>query len=77
MSLISRKHFDREHFQNAVNELKIKYENCLRNLLGGFLAMDWRVLVVFAPLALAIGWVIYNIGQAALQQAKTFWDKEA
>ncbi|MGP1385096.1 MAG: photosystem II protein Y [Thainema sp.] len=39
--------------------------------------MDWRVIVVFAPLLLALGWVAYNIGQAAIQQAKTFWDKEA
>lgn len=34
--------------------------------------MDWRLLIVLLPLALAIGWVAKNIGQAALQQGKDF-----
>lgn len=37
--------------------------------------MDWRILIVLSPLILAGGWVVYNIGQAALKQAKTFLAK--
>jgi photosystem II PsbY protein len=37
--------------------------------------MDWRLLVVVLPLALAFGWVFKNIGQAALKQGKDFIDK--
>ncbi len=34
--------------------------------------MDWRVLIVLAPLLLAAGWAVFNIGQAALKQARGF-----
>jgi len=37
--------------------------------------MDWRILIVLSPLLLAGGWAIYNIGQLALKQAKTFLTK--
>lgn len=30
--------------------------------------MDWRVVVVLAPIALAAGWAVFNIGRAALDQ---------
>ena len=37
--------------------------------------MDWRILIVVLPLALALGWVFKNIGQAALKQGKDFIDQ--
>jgi photosystem II PsbY protein len=37
--------------------------------------MDWRLLIVLLPLALALGWVARNIGQAALQQGKDFIER--
>lgn len=38
--------------------------------------MDWRVLVVLAPLAIAASWAIFNIGSAALAQVQKYFDKE-
>ena len=38
--------------------------------------MDWRVLVVLAPLAIAAGWAAFNILAAALAQAQKFLNKE-
>ncbi len=32
--------------------------------------IDWRIIVVFAPLALAAGWAGFNIFQAALEQLR-------
>ncbi len=32
--------------------------------------MDWRVLIVVAPLLLAASWAIFNIGRAALDQLR-------
>jgi photosystem II PsbY protein len=37
--------------------------------------MDWRLLIVLLPLALALGWVAKNIGQQALRQGKDFIEK--
>jgi photosystem II PsbY protein len=37
--------------------------------------MDLRLLIVLLPLALALGWVAKNIGQAALSQGKEFIDR--
>ncbi|MEM1310062.1 MAG: photosystem II protein Y [Cyanobacteria bacterium P01_D01_bin.71] len=34
--------------------------------------MDWRVLVVLAPVVLAASWAVFNIGRAALGQFQTF-----
>ena len=39
--------------------------------------MDWRIVIVLAPLAIAAGWAVFNIGAAALRQVQTFLDKEA
>lgn len=36
--------------------------------------MDWRILIVLAPLAIAGGWAVFNIGAAALRQAQNFLD---
>jgi photosystem II PsbY protein len=30
--------------------------------------MDWRIILVFAPIVLAISWAVFNIGRAALGQ---------
>ena len=30
--------------------------------------MDWRIVVVLAPIALAASWAVFNIGKAALGQ---------
>ena len=30
--------------------------------------MDWRIVVVFTPIVLAISWAVFNIGRAALGQ---------
>jgi photosystem II PsbY protein len=38
--------------------------------------MDWRLLIVLLPLALALGWVFKNIGQQALKQGQDFLTKE-
>jgi photosystem II PsbY protein len=37
--------------------------------------MDWRLLIVLLPLALAIGWVVKNVGQQALKQGQDFISK--
>lgn len=37
--------------------------------------MDWRLLIVFFPLILALGWVAYNIGRIALKQGQDFLSK--
>ena len=37
--------------------------------------MDWRILFVVLPLALALGWVFKNIGQDAMNQGKDFISK--
>jgi photosystem II PsbY protein len=39
--------------------------------------MDLRLLIVLAPLALAAGWALFNIGAAALRQLQVFLNKEA
>lgn len=38
--------------------------------------MDWRILVVLAPLAIAAGWAGFNILAVALQQVQKFLNKE-
>lgn len=38
--------------------------------------MDWRVIVVLAPLAIAASWAIFNIGSAALAQAQKYFNNE-
>ena len=39
--------------------------------------MDMRVVIVLAPLAIAAGWALFNIGAAALRQLQTFLNEEA
>ncbi len=39
--------------------------------------MDWRVVVVLAPVAIAASWALFNIGRAALGQLQAFLNKEA
>jgi photosystem II PsbY protein len=39
--------------------------------------MDWRVLIVLAPVAIAASWALFNIGRAALGQLQAFLNKEA
>ena len=39
--------------------------------------MDWRVIVVVAPLAIAASWAVFNIGSAALAQAQKYFNKES
>ncbi|MEN9870902.1 MAG: photosystem protein PsbY [Cyanobacteriota bacterium] len=38
--------------------------------------MDWRVIIVVAPLAIAASWAIFNIGSAALAQIQKYFDKD-
>jgi len=38
--------------------------------------MDWRVLIVLAPLAIAGGWALFNIGAAAINQVQKFAGKQ-
>ncbi|BAZ85404.1 photosystem II protein Y [Dolichospermum compactum] len=37
---------------------------------------DNRVLIVLAPVAIAAGWAVFNIGAAALRQIQNFLSKE-
>ena len=38
--------------------------------------MDWRIVIVLAPLAIAASWAVFNIGSAALAQVQKYFDKE-
>ena len=37
--------------------------------------IDWRILIVIAPLLIAASWALFNIGAAALSQAQKFLNK--
>jgi photosystem II PsbY protein len=37
--------------------------------------IDLRIAIVLAPLALAAGWAVFNIGAAALNQVQGFLNK--
>ncbi|MBW4507400.1 MAG: photosystem II protein Y [Scytonematopsis contorta HA4267-MV1] len=39
--------------------------------------LDTRVVIVLAPIAIAAGWAVFNIGAAALRQIQGFLNKEA
>lgn len=39
--------------------------------------MDFRVIIVLAPLAIAAGWAIFNIGTAALAQVQKYFSNES
>jgi photosystem II PsbY protein len=38
---------------------------------------DNRVLIVIAPVVIAAGWAVFNIGAAALRQVQNFLNREA
>jgi len=37
-------------------------------------SIDWRILIVIGPLLVAGSWALFNIGSAALTQARAFLD---
>lgn len=39
--------------------------------------MDWRIVVVLLPIAVAASWAVFNIGRAALGQLQDFLNREA
>jgi photosystem II PsbY protein len=39
--------------------------------------IDNRVLIVLAPIVIAAGWAVFNIGAAALRQVQNFLSREA
>ena len=39
--------------------------------------MDWRVVVVLLPIAVAGSWAVFNIGRAALGQLQDILNREA
>lgn len=39
--------------------------------------MDLRVILVLAPLGIAAGWALFNIGSAALRQLQNYLGREA
>ncbi|RAM50142.1 photosystem II protein Y [Mastigocladus laminosus UU774] len=39
--------------------------------------IDMRVAIVLAPVAIAAGWALFNIGAAALRQVQNFLNREA
>ncbi|WP_036486117.1 photosystem II protein Y [Myxosarcina sp. GI1] len=39
--------------------------------------MDWRVLIVVAPIAVAASWAIFNIGAVALTQLQRYLNRES
>lgn len=38
--------------------------------------MDWRIIIVVAPLAIAASWTVFNIGSAALAQVQKYFNKD-
>ncbi len=38
--------------------------------------MDWRIVIVLAPIALAASWALFNIGAAAIRQAQDFLNNQ-
>jgi photosystem II PsbY protein len=38
--------------------------------------IDFRIAIVLAPIAIAGGWAVFNIGAAALRQVQGFLNKE-
>lgn len=37
--------------------------------------MDWRLLIVLLPVAVAGGWAVFNVGAVAIRQAQNFLNK--
>ncbi|ACK70763.1 photosystem II protein PsbY [Gloeothece citriformis PCC 7424] len=38
--------------------------------------MDWRVLIVLAPVIIAGSWALFNIGAAAIRQVQEFLNRD-
>ncbi|NBD15294.1 MAG: photosystem II protein Y [Cyanobacteria bacterium] len=38
--------------------------------------MDWRIVIVLAPVILAASWALFNIGAAAIRQAQDFLNNQ-
>lgn len=38
--------------------------------------MDWRIVIVLAPVILAASWALFNIGAVALRQAQDFLNSQ-
>jgi photosystem II PsbY protein len=38
--------------------------------------IDFRIAIVLAPIAIAAGWAVFNIGAAALRQVQGFLNKD-
>jgi photosystem II PsbY protein len=55
------------------------FEKSLIRFNRGVLKMDidFRVAVVLAPIAIAAGWAVFNIGAAAIKQVQNFLSREA
>ena len=43
----------------------------------GSMDFDWRLLVVLGPIAIALGWALFNIGQAALGQVQNYLNRQS
>ncbi len=39
--------------------------------------MDWRVIIVVAPIAIAASWAIFNIGAAPIAQAQKYFSQKS
>lgn len=39
--------------------------------------MDWRLIIVLAPIILAASWALFNIAAAAINQFQQFRNKES
>ncbi|AFZ51417.1 photosystem II protein Y [Dactylococcopsis salina] len=38
--------------------------------------MDWRIVIVLAPVLLAASWALFNIGAVAIRQAQDFLNNQ-
>ena len=39
--------------------------------------VDWRIVVVLGPIAIALGWALFNIGAAAIRQFQEVLSRES
>ncbi len=39
--------------------------------------MDWRIIIVVAPILIAASWAIFNIGAAAIAQAQKYFSQRS
>ena len=64
-------------------KLRLVYENIMLSIFktsfsagGSVMDIDFRVVAVLAPIALAAGWAGFNIFQAALGQIQSMFSEE-